>query len=131
MLFLKKKHVRLFEWVSREESLMILSKSLAYLSVSRYEGLSFANLEALALGIPILASEVPGNRETVLNGETGFVFKENDIDDFVDKLHQISTNSSIRNQFRSNSIQFFDSNYNIINTVNSLESIYDKVIRKK
>jgi glycosyltransferase involved in cell wall biosynthesis len=41
---------------------------------SLYEGMSNAVLEAMACGLPVIASRVPGNEELVLDGDTGFLF---------------------------------------------------------
>jgi glycosyltransferase involved in cell wall biosynthesis len=50
--------------------------ALCYLSTSRWEGLPLAVLEAMAHGLPAVATDVMGNREAVINGETGFLYPE-------------------------------------------------------
>jgi glycosyltransferase involved in cell wall biosynthesis len=40
---------------------------------SGYEGLPNVLLEAMAAGIPVVASDIPGNRDLVVPGETGFL----------------------------------------------------------
>jgi glycosyltransferase involved in cell wall biosynthesis len=40
---------------------------------SGYEGMSSAVMEAMAAAVPVVASDVPGNRELVVPGETGFL----------------------------------------------------------
>jgi glycosyltransferase involved in cell wall biosynthesis len=41
---------------------------------SGYEGQSNAMMEAMAAGIPVVASDIPGNRDLVVPGETGYLF---------------------------------------------------------
>ncbi len=40
---------------------------------SGYEGLPNAIMEAMAAGIPVVATDIPGNRDLVVHGETGFL----------------------------------------------------------
>ncbi len=47
---------------------------------SAYEGQSNAILEAQSFGIPVVASDVPGNRDLVVPGETGVLIPEFDGD---------------------------------------------------
>ncbi len=45
---------------------------------SAFEGISVALLEAMAVALPCLASDVGGNGEVVVDGETGVIFPPND-----------------------------------------------------
>lgn len=40
---------------------------------SQYEGLPNAIMEAMAAKVPVVASDIPGNRDLVVSGETGFL----------------------------------------------------------
>jgi glycosyltransferase involved in cell wall biosynthesis len=40
---------------------------------SGYEGQPNAVMEAMAAGVPVVASDIPGNRELIIHGETGFL----------------------------------------------------------
>ena len=44
-------------------------------STSGYEGQSNAILEAMAAGVPVVATDIPGTRELVVPGETGFLVR--------------------------------------------------------
>jgi glycosyltransferase involved in cell wall biosynthesis len=50
----------------------------AYVSASRGEGLPLALVEAMAAGLPVVASHVPGHVDTVAHGETGTLVPADD-----------------------------------------------------
>ncbi|MFA6317284.1 MAG: glycosyltransferase family 4 protein [Elusimicrobiota bacterium] len=60
-------------WLPPEKALERLASADVFVHYSRWEGLPNAVLEAMALGLPVVASDVPGNRDAVLHGETGFI----------------------------------------------------------
>jgi len=49
-----------------------------YLSASHSDGSSVSLLEALASGLPVLVSDIPGNREWVEAGKQGWLFPDGD-----------------------------------------------------
>lgn len=67
----------------------LLSISDCFVSTSDSEGLSCSICEALAAGLPIVATDVGGNGELVREGETGFLVPVKDpgrVKDHVDSL---------------------------------------------
>ena len=50
-----------------------------FVLTSRWEGLPMALLEAAACGVPIVATDVPGTREAVIDGETGRLTSAGDV----------------------------------------------------
>ncbi len=56
---------------------------------SEFEGQSNSLMEAMAAGLPVVASDIPPNRELVVDGETGFLVKVGDrvgFQQFTDRL---------------------------------------------
>jgi glycosyltransferase involved in cell wall biosynthesis len=51
-----------------------------YLSASHSDGSSVSLLEAMACGLAALVSDIPGNREWVEPGESGWWFSDGDVD---------------------------------------------------
>lgn len=49
-----------------------------YLSATKSDGSSVSLLEAMGCGLPSLVSDIPGNREWVVPGETGWLFQSGD-----------------------------------------------------
>ncbi len=50
---------------------------------SKREGLGMAGIEALAMGIPVIASDNRGTREYMQQGENGFVFQSGNIEELM------------------------------------------------
>jgi glycosyltransferase involved in cell wall biosynthesis len=83
-------HFHLASGVSREEALGWVKAADVFVLNSRYEGLSHALLEALALGTPIVASDAGGNSELIENGVTGLLVPVGDDDALRKALEQIA-----------------------------------------
>jgi len=58
-------------------------------SSSRSEGLPFNIMEAMSVGLPIIASNVKGHSDLVIPNENGFLFEYNDIDEFCSYIKTI------------------------------------------
>jgi len=68
-----------------------------YISPSRVDGSSVSLMEALASGLPCLASDIPGNKEWISEGENGWLFRDGDTDDLVEKIsHAIKNRRSFK-----------------------------------
>jgi glycosyltransferase involved in cell wall biosynthesis len=53
---------------------------------SRFEGLCLAVIEAQAAGVPVVATPVGGIRETVVDGETGWLVPVGDVDALAERI---------------------------------------------
>lgn len=60
-------------WMSRTEVLNTLSQWDVYVQTSRWEGMPVAVIEAMLAGLPVIVSNVTGNRDVVIPGETGWI----------------------------------------------------------
>lgn len=58
-----------------------------FVSSSRYEGMAFVILEALACGTPVVATDCPsGNREIIEEGFNGWIAKPEDVESLADTI---------------------------------------------
>jgi glycosyltransferase involved in cell wall biosynthesis len=48
--------------------------AFVYLSTSRWEGLPLSVLEAMSFGVPVIATDVRGNKDAVINNQTGYLY---------------------------------------------------------
>ena len=67
-------------WVGDDEKWRLLRRSWAVLYTSPKEGWGFASIEAQRLGTIAIVSDVPGLRDTVIDGRTGRVVPHEDVE---------------------------------------------------
>jgi len=66
---------------------------------SLYEGLPYVLLEAMAWGVPVVATDVLGSRDVVSAGETGFLARVDDPADIASQLLNLLNDSQLRARF--------------------------------
>lgn len=57
-----------------------------YISPSHVDGSSVSLMEALACGLPCLVSDIPANKEWVIENENGWLFRDGDADHLAEKI---------------------------------------------
>jgi glycosyltransferase involved in cell wall biosynthesis len=65
---------------------------------SEYEGQSNAILEAMTAGVPVIATDIPGNRDLVVNGVAGYLVPLGDRFEFTRHTHWLLDNEAQRKQ---------------------------------
>jgi glycosyltransferase involved in cell wall biosynthesis len=86
------RHVRFHGWVTSEVRDQLAD--LAWLAVcpSLFEGWGMVCMEASARGLPVVASNAPGLRESVVHGETGILFPCRDHDALSEAVVELLDN---------------------------------------
>jgi len=99
---------------------------------SRFEGLSIAMIEAMAYGLPIVASDAPGLRTYIKDHQNGLLFlKENHRDLARQILRLINTEDlrlALSQNARNTYCQSFDMHENILPLKDQIRSCMDKPV---
>jgi glycosyltransferase involved in cell wall biosynthesis len=75
---------------TQEEIAKLMATNWIYISASESDGTSVSLLESMSAGLICLASSFPSNLEWINHGETGFIFKNGDINDMEIQLSEIA-----------------------------------------
>lgn len=92
--------------VSEEVKIDLLQHALCVLNSSPKEGWGITNMEASACGTPVIASRSPGLRESVKDGESGFLFNPGDIADFGSQIIRVVSDPQLRGKLSQGARRF-------------------------
>lgn len=87
----------------RKDIPKLLKISNLSVASSQREGLPVNLLEAMYVGLPIIATNCRGQRDLVKDGYNGYIVEINDVDTLVDKIRIIYEDKKIRNVLVNNS----------------------------
>ena len=82
--------------ISENDKRDLLSSATLFVNPSAKEGWGINNIEANLCGTISLSSDVPGLRDSVVNGETGILYTPDDPDDFHRKAVMLLTDNEKR-----------------------------------
>lgn len=82
----------------------VLNQSDIFCLPSHYEGLSLSIIEAMATGLPVVASNVGGNPDIVKDGYNGLLC-ETSPESIADKLRELILSEKLREQMGKNALE--------------------------
>ncbi len=116
------KNIEITGWLEKKELDIIVNEADIYLSTAIFEGLPFSVLEALSLKKPVLLTDCVGNKDLVLNGLNGDIFKtENEA---INKILQFYNNASMLNVMGEHSINLCKNSFDLSDTYKSYKDLY-------
>lgn len=118
------------EWISDDNELLNLyQRSKVLLATAYNEGLGVVPLEAMACGIPVVATNEAGHKETIVNGEIGYLLSR-DAKLFAGKLDWLFTHPKECVKMGSKARDAMIKNWNWDSRSNNLLSILKDYLSK-
>lgn len=91
---------------------------------SKYEGMPISILEAWASGKPVVATDVAGIRDLIVNGENGLLVSSNDAGKLAEGILTVLLNDRLRDKIRMNGSRLVSEKYSITRMVKGYERLY-------
>ena len=86
---LKKSRVEILGWISDKKREKLFSEALGFLALARDEDFGITPVEAMAAGTPVIAFNGGGFKESVVDGETGVLINDTDIDTLKEAVERV------------------------------------------
>ncbi len=99
-----------------------------FVLASKSEGLPRVILEAMLMERPVVASDVIGSSELVVNGETGFLFPVGRADMLAEAILKLVENAELRERMGKNGRNLVIENFSIDNYVAGVEDVFAGVL---
>ncbi len=94
------------------------------------EGLGLNLLEAMASGLPVVASANRGHRDLTVDGENGFMYLLGDQEKFIEQVQKIADDDNLRDKLAENCLQLVDK-YSVERAVKQMAKIYLEVLDER
>ncbi|CCN69932.1 glycosyltransferase [Vibrio nigripulchritudo] len=94
------------------------------------EALALTIVEAQAVGTPAVVFNTGGMPEAIVDGETGTVVSEENVDELADAIVNLSYDHERWNRYSKNAIDFVRQTHNLDKQCAALESIYQNVLQQ-
>ena len=110
----------------RDDVTRLLPHADAYWIGSEYEGQSNSVIEAMQAGLPVIASNIAGNRDLVIDQQTGRLVKLGDTADFARQTNEILDNEDEARRLGSNARDRIASEFTVAKMVDKHAKLYER-----
>jgi L-malate glycosyltransferase len=116
---------------SREDVFSLLRMSDIFCLPSRSEGFSNALIEAMACRLPCVATDVGGNKEVMIPGETGLLVPSENSEELALALTRLLSDRSLANNMGLRGERVVHSRFTSEVMLNNLVSVYEGLLADK
>lgn len=90
---------------------------------------SVALIEAMEMGLPVVASRLDGIPEDLVNGESGVLVEPADVSSLSDGLRQVLTDNALRQRLAQNARKTFETRFSPDAMTRALGVLYEELLR--
>lgn len=108
----------------------VLYHSDIFVLTSNWEAFGIVYLEAGLMKKPAVGAYQTGAQDTIIDGETGFLFKNNNCDDLVAKLEFLIKNPKLQKEMGQRSYKNISAHFLNETKFEQLEKLFEEVLKK-
>lgn len=113
-----------------EEVPTLLSESDVFVLASRWEGLGLVVMEAMAAGVPIVATQVGGIPELIQDGITGYTVDSESPDALAAAISFCIDNPEVADQIGAQAREYAGQFCNVQHMIAQYEALYTQLVRR-
>lgn len=114
-----------------DDPLSILPAADVYLSTSLWEGMPLAVLEAMSVGLPVVATRVTGHSELIASAECGVLYEQGDVEQAAEALRTLASDIQRRKNMGLRGQKMQRSLYSTRRQGKATGDLYDVLVRDR
>lgn len=115
----------------REDAAELMSAFDLLWNGSRYEGQSNTIMEAMRHGVPVVASDIPGNRDLVLHDQTGCLLPLGDIDQWTRTTFALLNDEERRQSMGRQAKVRIENEFSLEKMILGYTDLYNRMLENK
>lgn len=112
----------------RENLLPVYATFDVFCLSSRREGLPNSILEAMAMGLPVVTTDVAGAKELVLDGQTGYVLPQGDVEGIARAFATLLESASLQKHMGRTGRERVEHEFSFTHRLQKIEDLYAQVL---
>jgi len=121
-------HTKFLGYIYNEKKIRIFYESDIFILPSYSEGLPITMLEAMAAGLPVIATSVGAIPEVIEDGKNGFLIKTGDYHALAEKILILAKDKKLRQKMGKNNIEKIRKQYGEEVVIKKLNNVYEKLL---
>ena len=97
---------------------------------SHYEGQSNVIMEAMQAGVPVIASDIPGNRDLVIPGVTGELFPIGDAELLARKMMAVMEDTSLSDRMGIEAKKRIEEHFSVQSMIDRHQALYQQLFQQ-
>jgi glycosyltransferase involved in cell wall biosynthesis len=118
-------------WGQRLDVDARLGEAQICLLITNWEGFPRSILEAMRAGLPVIASQVGGIAESVVDGETGFLVGRGDVELLRIRVARLLSEADLRRRLGAAGRQRYEQHFTLGHTVAKTLTVYQQVLTEQ
>jgi len=105
-----------------------LAASQVFILASRWEGLPISIIEAMRAGLPVVATDIGGVSELVVDGQTGYLVPRGDSETLARRLSLLCKDASLRKRMGQAGRRRYESSFTFDRMYRETLEVYEEVL---
>jgi len=102
-----------------------------FCNLSTYESFGVSIIEAMACGVPVIATPTDGAKEIIVNNDLGLIVNSWDKTEIANTMKKLIEDDILRKQISQNAYKYVEINFDWKNSVFTMIEKYNSLIKKK